>query len=288
MNNEFYIGWIILRGVSGEPIEYITEEWAFVQAELFGSFENLKYLQTLHKSDIREFWAAKKGQWTLDMLPLRERRLYFSEQELTEIPQKVIEWSSVLNVLHLSGNQLTRLSSEIGLCQNLTMLFINHNQLTTLPSEIGKLGKLTKLHVGGNRLTTLPSELGLCQNLKELDVSHNQLTKLPSEIGLCQNLKNFYVSHNELTTLPSEIGWCSKLADFYFSNNQLTTLPPEIGFLSALLNISHDGNPWEKPEMFVGSIKEILASFRPKHGQQAMLLINNFFTLLLGKADTFE
>ena len=73
-----------------------------------------------------------------------------------------------LDILDLSRNELTSLSSEIRKLTRLTTLNLSHNQLTNIPSEICNLTRLTTLNLSYNKLTNLPSEIGKLTNLNGL------------------------------------------------------------------------------------------------------------------------
>ena len=64
-----------------------------------------------------------------------------------------------VTVLHLDGNDLDILPSEIGQLTNLVRLNLNNNQLTALPPEIGQLSSLRWLSLENNNLSTLPPEI---------------------------------------------------------------------------------------------------------------------------------
>ena len=144
---------------------------------------------------------------------------------------KGLECATGLEVLDLSGNQLTQVSLPDEL-PALEELWLGNNQLTqvSLPDE---LPALEELWLGNNQLTqvSLPDELPA---LEELWLGNNQLTQvsLPDELPALEEL---WLGNNQLTqvSLPDEL---PALEELWLGNNQLTqvSLPDELPALKEL------------------------------------------------------
>lgn len=83
--------------------------------------------------------------------------------------------------LFLSGNSLTRLTSELFELGNLNVLSLRNNKLREIPGAIRRLTKLQEINLSTNRLTTLPWEmLWLIRkgDLKHMVVNPNPLISL--------------------------------------------------------------------------------------------------------------
>ena len=94
--------------------------------------------------------------------------------------------NSSQNSLNLSGSYLTSLPDiwqHSSFTTRLQMLNLSNNELTSLPSSIGDLSKLCKLFLSNNGLTSLPSSIGNLSKLQILYVSDNELTFLPESIS---------------------------------------------------------------------------------------------------------
>ncbi|MEN6293486.1 MAG: COR domain-containing protein [Methanobacterium sp.] len=149
-----------------------------------------------------------------------------TEVNITRIIKETYERN--LTELDLSGNQLTKLPSEIMELKNITKLNLSRNQLICLPPEIAELKNLTELDLSGNQLTKLPPEIVELKNLIEINLSENQLTQLPPEIAELKNLTTLFISGDQLNQLLQKISEFKSLTTLGLSGNQLTRLPPEI------------------------------------------------------------
>ena len=72
--------------------------------------------------------------------------------------------------------------AELGQLTSLEMLNLTGNQLTSLPAEIGQLTSLRELFLDNNWLTSVPAEIGLLTSLEVLSLIDNQLTSVPAAI----------------------------------------------------------------------------------------------------------
>jgi len=97
-------------------------------------------------------------------------------QGLTEAPRALFEEKSI-EILNLSGNQLTSLQAEVRQLTKLRILDLSNNTLTNIPAELGQLSNLEILNLQNNKLTGLPYELGNLKNLKTLDLRGNDYAK---------------------------------------------------------------------------------------------------------------
>ncbi len=145
--------------------------------------------------------------------------------------------------LHLSGNQLTSLPSDLGMMTKLTCIEASTNKLTSLPASIGNLNNLTHLDLRGNQLSFLPSSIDNLTNLTHLYLSGNFLQLLPDGISEMVKLIKLDLTRNSLTVLPNNIDRLVNLISLNLSGNQLIALPDSIKLLTNLTSIHLAGNP---------------------------------------------
>jgi leucine-rich repeat protein SHOC2 len=157
--------------------------------------------------------------------------------------RKNIESKALEYHLHLSGNQLTSLPSDIGKMTKLTCIEASTNKLASLPASIGNLNNLTHLDLRGNQLSCLPSSIDNLTNLTHLYLSGNLLQLLPDGISEMVKLIKLDLTRNSLTMLPSNIDRLVNLISLNLSGNQLIALPASIKLLTNLTNIHLSGNP---------------------------------------------
>ncbi len=177
------------------------------------------------------------------------RRLSFSDNQFTVLPDNIFNGLVELEMLSLSKNELLGLHKNIfhGLTA-LRSLYLGSNQIAMLPSNIfhGLIG-LEELNLSNNRLTTLQE--GMFNDLNKLhtlDLSSNDLSSLPANVfhGLTA-LHSLSLSYNQLTVLPENIfHGLASLKEIGLSNNQLTGLPNNIFLgLNELRRVSLNNNP---------------------------------------------
>src|ERR1700733_7437765 len=113
------------------------------------------------------------------MLGPSSSNLNLWKKQLGHVPDSVWKQTEV-ETLVLADNNLSELSSQIGLLKRLRMLDLGHNELPQLPDEIGDLPSLTDfLYLHDNRLTSLPSSFGSLTRLRYLNISENAFEVFP-------------------------------------------------------------------------------------------------------------
>lgn len=98
--------------------------------------------------------------------------------------------------MDLSSNQLTELTSQIGLLGSLHELLCSFNFIEVIPPEIGRLKNLTIFAIASNKLTQLPVEMSGLVSLKSLDVCKNLLQVLPPELGILREIRKLGIAAN--------------------------------------------------------------------------------------------
>ncbi|GKV53336.1 hypothetical protein SLEP1_g59869 [Rubroshorea leprosula] len=203
-----------------------------------------------------------------------------------QLPPSIANFSSKLEMLSLSGNQISGTVSEgIGNMIGLTFLDFSNNFLTgEIPTSMGKLERLQDLRLFQNRLSgTIPSSFGNLTQLLYLPLGENNLKgEIPPSLGNCRNLEGVYLSQNKISgVIPKELFSSRSLYLILLAGNLLSgSLPLELGNLINLryLDISDNrlsgeipntlgtclmiGKLYMQDNLFVGSIPSSFSALK--------------------------
>ncbi|KAJ1954169.1 hypothetical protein GGI12_005853, partial [Dipsacomyces acuminosporus] len=120
-----------------------------------------------------------------------------SNNMLPQLPPNFGRTFGTLNILDISGNQITSLPEEISHLHSLRELYASRNALVSLPITMGSLRNLEVLELSENYLMSLDISISRLEKLRMLNISDNRLTSLPSYLGLlAQNLRILLVDGN--------------------------------------------------------------------------------------------
>ena len=134
--------------------------------------------------------------------------------DLLEIPEKIYELTN-LQILILSSNLLTKISSEISKLTKLEEIYLNRNMITELPEEIGELKKLRKLILSENKIKRLPNNFYNLVNLEIFNIISNKLEVISDDILKMSNLEYLYLRDNKLKFISKEITKIKKEVSIY-------------------------------------------------------------------------
>lgn len=116
-----------------------------------------------------------------------------SDKGLAEVPQDILDNSSII-VFDVSGNNLTgSLPAEIRKLTNLEELNASENKMTGIPAEIGQLSKLRVANFANNKISGLPLEIGSLDNLETLDLRGNPNVSKYDIEQIKQNIPNVMI-----------------------------------------------------------------------------------------------
>jgi len=116
---------------------------------------------------------------------------------LTEFPEEILSLADTLEVLDLSGNQLSE-----------------------LPDSIAQLKKLRIIFFAGNNFKTFPSILASCPALSMIGFKSNQIETIPE--NAFPPLLRWLILTDKLQTIPKWLFELSKLSWVAFSGNPIT------------------------------------------------------------------
>lgn len=169
-------------------------------------------------------------------------RLDLSEN-LQHFPREIFDLADSLEVLNLSGNQLSSLPDDLPRLHRLRILFCSDNAFTEVPAVVGRCDSLEMVGFKANRIRTIAAE-ALPPLLRWLILTDNQLEKLPAEIGQCTRLQKLMLAGNKLQTLPETLANCSRLELLRIAANQLPALPAWLLDMPRLSWLAFAGNPF--------------------------------------------
>ncbi|MGY3886962.1 leucine-rich repeat-containing protein kinase family protein [Aeromonas aquatica] len=176
------------------------------------------------------------------------RHLKLSEN-LTTFPPEILSLKATLEVLDLTGNQLSELPDELAECTKLRILFCSENRFTKLPEVLGRCPALTMVGFKANRIAMV-SPKALPARLRWLILTDNVIERLPDELGQCTSLQKLMLAGNQLTALPETLANCQQLELLRIAANRLEALPEWLLSLPRLSWLAYSGNPfaetWEQ------------------------------------------
>jgi hypothetical protein len=163
--------------------------------------------------------------------------------DLTEFPREIFNLADSLEILDLSGNQLSALPDDLPRLHKLRVIFCSDNAFTELPEVLGQCQQLSMVGFKANRIAHV-SPKALPPLLRWLILTDNALTSLPAEIGQCTQMQKLMLAGNQLHCLPSELANCTRLELLRISANQMTELPQWLLQMPRLTWLAFAGNPF--------------------------------------------
>lgn len=160
---------------------------------------------------------------------------------LTEFPIEIFDLADTLEILDLSGNDLTSLPDDLVRLKKLRVLFASNNRFETMPPVLGRCANLSMLGFRANGMQVLPTE-SLPPRLRWLILTDNKLETLPTELGRRADLQKLMLAGNRLSSLPVEMASCSKLELLRIAANRFEALPEWLLSLPRLSWLSYSGN----------------------------------------------
>ncbi len=162
---------------------------------------------------------------------------------LTEFPREIFSLSDTLEILDLTGNQLSSLPDDLDQLCNLKVIFCSQNQFKRLPQVLGRCNSLSMVGFKSNQISEVPAE-SLPSKLRWLILTDNCVKALPESIGDCSALQKLMLAGNQLSELPTSLAKCQRLELIRIAANQLRLLPEWILSLPRLTWLAYAGNPF--------------------------------------------
>lgn len=172
------------------------------------------------------------------------RHLKLSEN-LTEFPSEILSLKETLEVLDLTGNQLSTLPDELAGFGKLRIIFCSENRFTELPEVLGRCPALTMVGFKANRIATVSAK-ALPAGLRWLILTDNAIERLPDELGQCDALQKLMLAGNCLRELPASLANCRNLELLRIAANRIERFPEWLLALPRLSWLAYSGNPFSE------------------------------------------
>ena len=161
----------------------------------------------------------------------------------SEFPQELYTLADTLEILDLSGNNLSSLPDDFHRFHQLKILFLSDNKFTVFPEVLGKCKQLDMIGFKANQIEVV-AENALPENTRWLILTNNKLREVPKAIGKCARMQKLMLAGNQLQTLPIELKECKNLGLLRISANRFTELPEWLLTMPKLSWIAFAGNPF--------------------------------------------
>ncbi|WP_429048988.1 leucine-rich repeat-containing protein kinase family protein [Aeromonas veronii] len=172
------------------------------------------------------------------------RHLKLSEN-LTEFPSEILSLKETLEVLDLTGNQLSTLPDELAGFGKLRIIFCSENRFTELPEVLGRCPALTMVGFKSNRIATVSAK-ALPAGLRWLILTDNAIEQLPDELGQCDALQKLMLAGNRLRELPASLANYRNLELLRIAANRIERFPEWLLSLPRLSWLAYSGNPFSE------------------------------------------
>lgn len=161
---------------------------------------------------------------------------------LTEFPAALYQLTETLEILDLSGNQLSTLPDDLTRFARLRILFASNNPFSELPRVLGHMPQLEMVGFKACRITHVPED-SLPARLRWLILTDNHVHQLPESMGQCTRLQKLMLSCNQLRQLPRSLEHCQALELLRIASNRFEDAPEIIFRLPRLAWLALAGNP---------------------------------------------
>jgi len=162
---------------------------------------------------------------------------------LTSFPQALYSLTDSLEILDLTGNDLTDLPNDLTRFKQLRILFCSSNQFTHVPEVLGQCAKLSMIGFKANQIEHIPASAIPTQHLRWFIVTDNRLKHLPDSLGECAKLQKLMLAGNQLSVLPESMRQCHALELLRLSANRFEALPDWLFNFPKLTWLAYAGNP---------------------------------------------
>lgn len=175
---------------------------------------------------------------------------------LTEFPKELFDLADSLELLDLSGNQLSALPNDFGRFTKLKIAFFSDNLFTEYPEVLADCPLLEMIGFKANQIKYV-SEKAISKNIRWLILTNNQIPQLPKSIGNCYRLQKVALAGNQLSELPDDMANCKNMELLRISANNIKVLPHWLMTLPKLSWLAYSDNPCSEGQQSNQALKEI-------------------------------
>lgn len=168
--------------------------------------------------------------------------------DLKTFPQEIFDLADTLEILDLSGNQLSTLPDDFARLHKLKIAFFSFNQFREFPNVLADCSELSMIGFKANQIETI-AENAFPPTLRWLILTDNRIQALPDSIGECQAMQKLMLAGNQLTSLPDSLQQCQNLELLRLSANELQTLPTWLFSMPKLAWLAYAGNAFNRSEI---------------------------------------
>ncbi|NRB40763.1 MAG: protein kinase [Pseudomonadales bacterium] len=168
-------------------------------------------------------------------------------ENLSQFPEEIFELADSLEILDLSGNQLSSLPDDFHQLHKLRILFLSNNHFTCVPEVLAKCPELEMIGFKSNQITTLP-ENALPLQTRWLILTDNKIEKLPDSMGRLYRLQKLALAGNRLSEIPASMADCKSLELARLSANNLSAIPDAFLQLPKLAWLAIAGNAFNRDQ----------------------------------------
>ncbi|WP_421217884.1 leucine-rich repeat-containing protein kinase family protein [Aeromonas jandaei] len=166
-------------------------------------------------------------------------------ENLAVFPHEILSLKETLEVLDLTGNQLSTLPDELAGFGKLRIIFCSENRFTELPEVLGRCPALTMVGFKANQIATVSAK-ALPAGLRWLILTDNAIERLPDELGQCDALQKLMLAGNRLRELPASLANCRNLELLRIAANRIERFPEWLLSLPRLSWLAYSGNPFSE------------------------------------------
>jgi hypothetical protein len=161
---------------------------------------------------------------------------------LTHFPAALYTLADTLEILDLTGNQLSNLPDDLTRFTQLRILFCSSNQFKHLPEVLGECHQLSMIGFKANQIGHIAEHAIPTQHLRWFILTDNQLGHVPDSLGDCAKMQKLMLAGNRLSRLPERLQQCKSLELLRIAANRFDSLPTWLLDMPKLAWLAYAGN----------------------------------------------